>query len=179
MDFETISIDQNHAELIYSLMICKKPKSTLEIGIGSGLITTKIINAYRYNNLPLNVDCVDNFYDWNGIIPDHIKAIDGINLISLSEEKFTYTCDKQYDFIISDADHFNAHKWIKQTCSLLNNSGILIYHDITNNMFPNLATILDYFNQNKMTYSSLLFNKSTLPIERCHRGLLIVQKIAE
>ena len=176
MDLNFISIDKNHIDLIYSLLICAKPIKTLEIGIGSGLVTQKIVEAYEYNKIKPQIDCVDNFFDWNQHMPEHISKLKSVNIINMSEEHFISSCNNTYDFIISDADHYNTHKWIDQTCGLLNKSGILIYHDITNSMFPNLLSILNYFQTNRTNYSHFLFNKSTLAGERCHRGLLVIQK---
>ena len=170
-------MDKNHIDLIYSLIISQKPRSILELGIGSGFLTCKILEAISYNEIhQTTFDCVDNFIDWGYNIPDHIREIRGINIIINSEENFVKSCKNKYDFIISDADHPNCHRWITETCSLLNDGGILIYHDVTNQDFPNLKSILDHFNKLPTTYSTLLFNKSSKANERCSRGLLIINK---
>lgn len=176
MDLNYIAIDNNHIELIYGIIISHKPQNILEIGIGSGLLTKKILSAFKYNGIKNNLDCVDNFFDWSGIAPSHILDIKDINLIYKSEEEFIRTCEKKYDLIISDADHFNSHKWIDKTCCLLNENGILIYHDITNKMFPNLSSIISFFEINSSKYSYFIFNKNSRNDERCDRGLLIVYR---
>lgn len=170
-----ICIDDNHLMLIYALIISNKPKNVLELGIGSGKTTQTIINGFIYNQMPLSIDCVDNFYDWGGKSPDHIKDLYSlVNIINMSERTFITNSTKRYDFIISDADHSHAHLWIKETINLLNDNGILIYHDITNPSFPNLSDIIKYMNN--FNYKYLLFNKNSLPNERCERGLLVIQK---
>lgn len=170
---DKISIDSNHIELIYALIICHKPNSVLELGIGSGNTTHKIIEAFKYNGIETNIDCVDNFYDWAGQIPDHIKDIKSINLIVTDEKTFIDECSKTYDFIISDADHEHTHLWTEKTIGLLNPNGILIYHDITNNTYPNLHSILDFVKSKG--YRFMLFNQNSRSTERCDRGLLIIQ----
>jgi predicted O-methyltransferase YrrM len=170
-------MDKNHIDLIYGLIISQKPRSILELGIGSGSLTRRILDGMLYNEIQSTTfECVDNFIDWNYNIPDHIGKMHGMNVIVSSEESFVKSCTSKYDFIVSDADHANCHRWIKETCSLLNDSGILIYHDVTNQDFPNLKNILTYFNELPIMYSTLLFNKSSKTSERCNRGLLIVNK---
>lgn len=176
MDLDYIAMDKNHIELIYGIIISQKPKKVLEIGIGSGLLTQKILSAFAYNCMEINLDCVDNFFDWSGKIPSHILKLKNINLIQTSEENFINTCETKYDTIISDADHFNSHKWIEKTCALLNDGGILIFHDITNKMFPNLLSIISFFESNTNTYSYVIFNKNSRNDERCDRGLLVVHR---
>lgn len=175
---ETISIDNNHIQLIYSLILCHKPKSILEIGIGSGNTTYKIIEAIKYNQNNTKLDCVDNFFDWKGNMPEHIQNIynmyaDTINLIQLDEQTFINHCNTKYDFIISDADHEHTNLWVDKTVNLLNPNGILIYHDITNPTYNNLLDIVRY--TKKYNYNTLLFNQSSRPDERCYRGILVIQ----
>lgn len=169
-----VQIDNNHIELIYGLILSNKPKSCLELGIGSGLTTKKIIEAFEYNKIIPNIDCVDNFYDWSGNIPQHIKELNTINLIMSDEYSYIQSCKKKYDFIISDADHMNAHKWVKETIDLCNNNGIIIYHDVTNPIFPNLYEIILQIKKLNLRY--FLFNRNSLSEERCDRGLLVIQK---
>lgn len=168
-----VKIDDNHLSLIYSLIISHKPKNCLELGIGSGITTEHIIKAFIYNNIPLDIDCVDSFYDWQGICPPHISNIKDINLMISEEEHYVVNCPKKYDFIVSDADHFNSHKWIKNTFNLLNINGIIVFHDITNKTFPNLYTIVKYTQEQKYNY--MLFNTNSRTEERCDRGMLIVK----
>lgn len=170
---DKISIDYNHIQLIYALLISHKPKNVLEIGIGSARTTLRIIDAFKYNNIEIDIDCVDNFFDWKGQIPEHIKHIKDINLIVSDEYNFIDTCKKRYDFIISDADHENTDKWVEQTIKLLNPNGILIYHDITNPSYQNLNNIIEYVKNNNYQY--MIFNKNSKSHERCDRGLIIIK----
>lgn len=171
---ELISIDLNHLDLIYSLIICNKPINCLELGIGSGATTKKIIEAFRYNELNFNIDCVDNFFDWGGSCPKHISELKNINTFVSSEYEYITSCSKKYDFIISDADHYNTHKWLMETLNLLNSKGILIYHDVNNIDFPNLKSLIDQVEQ--LNLNHMIFNKNSKINERCHRGLLVIQK---
>lgn len=175
MNLNHIAIDHNHLELIYSLVICHKPKNVLELGIGSAYTTQKILNGFQYNKINTDLDCVDNFFDWNGICPEHIsKLIPNIKLIISNEKDFVMNCTQKYDMIISDADHGNTDKWVDSTMNLLNDDGIVIYHDVTNLDFPNLNNIISYMQ--KYHHNFLLFNKSSLSNERCARGLLVAKK---
>lgn len=170
-----VAIDDNHIQLIHSLIICNKPSTILEIGVGSGLVTKTIINAFRYNEIINKITCVDNFLDWNGNTPAGFETFHhDIEFIKSDEKKFIYTCDSKYDFIISDADHHHTNEWVDKTFSLLNNGGILIYHDVTNIDFPNLFDIIRFVQNNNIRYT--VFNKSSKSSERCERGLLIIFK---
>lgn len=174
MNLDHIKIDDNHLELIYSLVICHKPKSVLELGIGSGYTTRKIIDGFIYNNIQINLDCVDNFYDWHGNCPEHINDLkDNIRLIVSNEQDYIYQCKNYYDMIISDADHGHTDQWIDKTIGILNTNGILIYHDVTNKDFPNLYRIIEYIKLHQYRY--FLFNQNSLLSERCQRGLLVIQ----
>jgi len=170
-----VAIDHNHIELIGSLIKCNKPESILEIGIGSGLVTNKIIEAVHYNHMKLNLTCVDNFIDWNGHVPIGFATFkDLINFISSDEKSFVAKCELTYDFIISDADHHHTNEWVDKTINLLNKGGILIYHDVTNKDFKNLYNIVIHAQKHRLNH--VVFNKSSKPGERCERGLLVIFK---
>jgi predicted O-methyltransferase YrrM len=171
---DVIKMDDNHINLIYSLLINRKPKNVLELGIGSGKVTEQIINAFEYNGIPANLDCVDNFFDWNGVCPDHISDIKTANIIVSDEWEYISRCNKKYDFIVSDADHTNTDKWVIDTMNLLNIDGMVVYHDVTNPMFPNLYRIIQFADVNNLNY--FVFNKSSRSDEKCERGLLVIQK---
>jgi predicted O-methyltransferase YrrM len=169
------AMDSNHIDLIGSLIKCSKPNSILEIGVGSGLVTKVIIDAVNYNQMLLNLTCVDNFLDWNGNTPPGFGTFRNIiKFIKQSEKEFIHSCNQQFDFIVSDADHHHTNEWIDRTFSLLAKNGILIYHDVTNINFTNLYDIINYVKMNNIRYS--LFNKSSLNTERCERGLLVIYK---
>lgn len=168
-------MDFNHIHLIGSLILSHKPKSVLEIGVGTGLVTKKIINAFAYNNIPVDLTCVDNFTDWRGSTPTGFETYQQqIKFIPKDEKEFVSSCLNTYDFIVSDADHYRTNKWFDKTYSLLNNKGILVYHDVTNKQFPNLYDIVKYVETNNINH--VIFNKSSLDTERCDRGLLVIFK---
>jgi predicted O-methyltransferase YrrM len=170
-----VAMDHNHIELIGSLIKCNKPKTVLEIGIGSGLVTKTIIDSFSFNEMEIRLTCVDNFIDWNGNTPLGFETyMDIINFISKDERTFIHECNSTYDFIISDADHHHTNEWIDKTLNILNPGGILIYHDVTNKDFVNLYSIINYVQQHKLNH--FLFNKNSKPTERCDRGLLIINK---
>ena len=170
-----VAMDRNHIHLIHALITCNKTESVLEIGIGSGLVTNSIIDAFNYNQQQVNLTCVDNFLDWNGNAPIGFERFqDSIKFIHSNEKEFVSTHKLTYDFIISDADHHHTNEWVDKTFNLLNPNGILIYHDVTNKDFPNLFEIVQFAKNNKIRYS--LFNKSSLSDERCERGLLVIYK---
>lgn len=174
---EIVKIDDAHCYLIYGLILSHKPSNILELGIGSGKTTDLIINAVNYNQNKANITVVDNWYDFNFIEPPEARVKYGslVNLINSSEKDYVFNCKEKYDFILSDADHFNTEKWFEHVYSnLLVQDGILIYHDVTNASFPNLKSILDKCILNKLNYQ--LFNQNTLVNERCDRGLLIIKK---
>jgi len=170
-----VAMDDNHIQLIYSLILCNKPNTILEIGIGSGLVTKTIIDAFHYNQMPTKITCIDSFLDWNGNIPIGFETFhDIIDFKQSNEKDFIFNCTETYDFIISDADHHHTNEWVDKTYNLLNTGGILIYHDVTNSDFPNLFDILRFVRDNKIRYG--LFNKSSKSTERCERGLLVIFK---
>jgi predicted O-methyltransferase YrrM len=171
-----VAIDDNHVQLIKSLVMCNKPKTILEIGIGSGIVTKAVIDASRYNNISTFITCVDNFLDWGGKPP--VGLVDLLNectsFVRSNEKDFIYSTAEKYDFIVSDADHQHTHEWVSKTYDLLNTGGILIYHDVTNKEYPNLYEIVRYVQRYNINH--VLLNRSSLPNERCERGLLVIFK---
>jgi predicted O-methyltransferase YrrM len=154
-----IEIDTAHRQLILGLILSSKPKTILELGYGTGLTNQVIHEGIRLNQLG-TVTVVDNFYD--GIV------FDTPGLVISSEEDFVHTTQDKFDFIVSDADHFNSHKWVDKTISLLTPNGIAVFHDVTCPMFPNLRSSMDAYP------TGILFNISSIPGEQCERGLYII-----
>jgi len=172
-----VKMDRCHFDLIYGLLVSHKPRSVLELGMGSGAGTNLILAAFDYNNIPnVHLTCVDNWLDWDYQKPKEVKQYEdcGVEVITSTEYDFVTTCDSTYDFIISDTDHFRAEQWFDKTLSLLNPGGLLIYHDVTNPEIPNLARILQETREQGLIH--LLLNKSTRLDEHCERGLLVIQK---
>lgn len=170
-----VKMDENHIDLIYSLIISSKPKKILEIGVGTGAVSLKLLNATEYNQITPDITCVDNFYDWNGQQPNGFEEFkDNFKFVISDEKSFVESCSEKFDFIVSDADHLRTNEWVDKTLNLLNDGGILIYHDVTNPSYPNLFEIVNYVRENQINY--MIFNKNSLQNERCERGLLVIQK---
>lgn len=169
-----VKIDQSHLDLIYGLLTASKPKKVLELGMGSGIATDVILKAFAYNEIPLNLTCVDNWHDWHFIKPPEIARYEsnGVKVITSPEKDFVFSCHEKYDFIVSDADHDHAQDWFEKTLSLLRDHGILIYHDVTNPDFANLYTIYQKVQNQQLPH--MLFNVSSKPNEKCERGLLVI-----
>jgi len=180
---ESVKMDINHAELIKGLVMASKPTNILEMGVGGARSMDSVIDAIEYNQNNPIYTVVDNWCDFAGSIPQEFLEIYGpyiTNLISSVEREFVFSTKDTYDFIISDADHHHTNEWFEYVYNnLLQNGGILIYHDINlfpekRDSFPNLAEI--YHKCNELNINYKLFNKSTLPNERCHRGLMVIFK---
>lgn len=94
------------------------------------------------------------------------------NITTSDEKAFVFSTKKTFDFIFSDADHNNAQDWFSYTYDkLLQKDGILIYHDVD---IPNLRRIYLAAQKQKLRYK--LFDRNSLPNERCNRGLLVIFK---
>jgi predicted O-methyltransferase YrrM len=189
---EGVKIDVAHAHLITGLVKANKPKTVLEFGIGGGESTDAILEGLEYNQQAYKYTLVDNWYDW---MPNNIKGLPDavgecpagviekygsrIEIVTSPEQKYVFDCDKEFDFIMSDGDHHQADQWFEYVyVNLLNPGGILIYHDINvfnePNSFPNLINI--YTRCQEYGISHQLFNRNSLPTERCQRGLLAIFK---
>ncbi len=168
-----VPMDDNHIALIKSLVTCSKPMAILELGIGSGAVTSALLEAMAYNRNGVTLTCVDNFTDWGGDAPDGMKDLP-VNLVVQSEREFVASCRDRFDFIVSDADHDRSNEWIAGTLALLSEGGIAVFHDVSNPDYPNLLSIIQHVKSNGMSH--VVFNKSSIPDERCHRGILVVFK---
>lgn len=165
MDFKTITSDGNpflnvavddcHLDLVYGLVRSHKPDNVLELGVGSGKTTVVLIKALKKNEKFKKLTLVDNWIDWKGNKPTHIHELEEyIDIVESDEKEFIFSCNKSFDFIFSDADHWNTDKWFEYVYDrILSNNGILIYHDVsceenfpihdkTETRFPNLENIL-------------------------------------
>ena len=171
-----VKMDQAHIMLIYGTALAAKPLTILELGIGSGAVTTALLNAIMYNNCG-TLTVVDNWLDWNGVRPEIVGLAhtSKINIIDGDEENVVRAwAPGTVDLIVSDADHTNAHKWFETTMRLLTKNGVAFFHDVTNPMFPNLGTL--ELQAKQYGYGHCLFNKSSLDHEKCERGLLMVMQ---
>lgn len=170
---DEVAIDANHINLIASLVVCSKPKSILELGIGSGSTTSALMEAIAYNRNDAKLTCVDNFNDWDGFPPSGVFDIP-VELIVKSERDFIAGCTEKYSFIVSDADHDRSHEWAVKTLALLDDGGIAVFHDVCNPSYSNLASIVGIVEWAKLPH--IVFNQSSRDDERCDRGLLVVFK---
>jgi len=179
---EIVKIDANHAEFVRSLVTCAKPHRVLELGFGAGESTRAILSGLRYNMQAFDYTVVDNWFDFQGIIPEATNSPEyaEIRFITSAEHEFVDMFlqggMQRYDFIFSDADHCNTQLWFHQVYEhMLAPGGILLYHDVTNTeSFPNLMQIYEAVVRNN--YRHLLFNRNSRQDERCDRGLLAIFK---
>lgn len=176
---DIVKIDKNHAMLLTGLIVSQKPSSILEIGLGGGESADAIISGLNYNNKNFTYTLVDNWYDWGFKIPEDINIKYGkiMNIISMSEKDFIFSCNNKYDFIMSDGDHHNTDQWFDYVYdNLLNENGILIYHDVNliENEFINLRNIYNRSKERGLKFR--LFNQNSLNNERCQRGLMVIFK---
>lgn len=185
-----IQVDEAHVALINGLVKSQKPVNILELGLGSGTTTDAILDGLHFNQQPFNFTLVDLWLEreWGGD-PDQFisgscppEAVEKyspyINIVTSDEREYVFNCGKTFDFIMSDADHFNTQKWFEYVYSeLLEPNGILIYHDVTDRGFTNLREILEKCKLYNLRFS--LFNKNSRSDERCDRGLLVIYKPEE
>jgi predicted O-methyltransferase YrrM len=177
---ENIKIDKAHAMLLTGLVKAQKPTAILEMGVGGGRSLDGILEGLEYNQQPYDYTLVDNFLDFQYEIPHELpeRYGDRIKIVKSDEKDYVLNCDKKFDFIMSDADHYHTQEWFEHVYdNLLNDGGILVYHDVNvfdSNAFKNLLEILDKCKEQKKSH--MLFNKSSLPEEQCKRGLLVIFK---
>lgn len=165
-----IAIDRAHCDLIYGLIASSKPRDVLELGFGSGASSLAIRMAIRFNQSACNYTIVDNWYDWQGNRPG-LHMPDFVRIVDQDETEFCNSLKPDsFDFILSDADHANAEKNAGRLYYALRESGIMIFHDVTNPGWPNLRMLQHSY------ASSVLFHKSSREDEECDRGLLVVFK---
>jgi predicted O-methyltransferase YrrM len=176
---DAVKVDKAHAETIKGLIYGQKPTKVLELGLGGGESTEAILEGLAYNKQKYEYTLVDNWVDYGYKMPEGVMEMysDRINVVTSDEKEFVFSTKDKYDFIFSDADHYRTNLWFEYVYdNLLEKDGILIYHDI--NFFEecllNLREI--YYTCVKRNLKFKLFNRNSLPDERCHRGLLVIFK---
>jgi predicted O-methyltransferase YrrM len=167
-----VAIDAAHALFISGAVLSKKPSNILEVGIGTGYVTAHLLYSIAYNKVG-KLTCIDNWNDTGGKEPPHIQSIRdaGVNVIVQYEHQFVPSCeDNTYDFVISDGDHRNSHKWIDEYLRITQNDGFMFFHDTNCKHYPNLNVI------EKRVKECGLFNYhftvSSREDEECENGLL-------
>jgi predicted O-methyltransferase YrrM len=176
---ESIKIDVAHSNLLTGLVMANKPKTILELGIGGGRSTDAILAGLEYNQQKYDYTLVDNWYDFGYTPPMEVMSKYGpkMKIVTSPEKEFVFSCDKQYDFIMSDADHHHTNEWFEYVYdNLLEDDGILCYHDVNllEDVFINLRDIHTKCKERNLTH--FLFNKNSIPGERCQRGFLVIFK---
>jgi predicted O-methyltransferase YrrM len=174
---QLVAVDHCHAALVFALVLSQKPQDLLEIGMGSGKSADAILEALAFNGRHRSYTLVDNWYDFSGQMPAAVreKYQSKVDLVTADEESFVANCRDRYDFIFSDGDHTRADQWFDRVYDgLLRENGILIYHDVANPMFPNLAKICEACVRRGIAHR--VFDANSRPDERCDRGLLVIFK---
>jgi len=167
------SIDKSHVMYIASTVLARKPKRILEVGIGSGYVTTNLFYSLKYNGKG-TLTCVDNWHDWHGKEPKHVKNLrdKGIKIITQSEKDFVKNCeDNSFDFLVSDGDHHNSGTWINEYLRIIENDGFMFFHDTNlKDDYPKLQLIEKRILQLQLPYFH--YKISSRDDEQCENGLL-------
>lgn len=177
---EMIKVDLVHSNMIGALVAANKSKNILELGIGGGRSTDAILSALEFNRQPYQYTLVDNWNDFGFVQPQIVTDTyaSRINLVTANEKDFIDACTTTYDFIMSDADHMRTQEWFEHVYDdILEPGGILCYHDVNlfeSEHFVNLRQI--YYKCQERKLNHMLFNKNSIPGERCQRGLLVIFK---
>jgi predicted O-methyltransferase YrrM len=166
------AMDVCHADLIYGAAISAKPANILELGIGTGMVTERLLNAIAYNGIG-KLTSVDNLVDdanWPRIEYDGLKAR-GANVV-LSDEWEFVCCTKNstFDFLVSDADH--GGKWFDSHSRICAPGALMFFHDTATPSYPGLYSIEPKVKA--LGWPCIHFKKSSRTDERCERGLLMV-----
>ncbi len=170
------AIDEAHIMLICGLVYSQKPTRILEFGYGTGVTTDAILEACRFNQIKPDYTVVDNWVDWGGRMPWQAKLLaDKVTFWEQDESEFVREDAGKYDFIVCDADHTRTQEnWVPIYDRLLDEGGIVVFHDVTNPDFSNLYQIVIQVKNAVLEHA--LFNKNSRADEQCDRGLLVVFK---
>jgi hypothetical protein len=176
---ESVKVDIAHSNLLTGLVMANKPKYVLELGVGGGRSTDAILAGLEYNQQLFKYTLVDNWYDFGFVMPEEVgnKYGSTVEIVTSDEKDYVFSHVKNFDFIMSDADHHNTNEWFEHVYdNLLMDGGILCYHDINlvEESFVNLREIYNKCQERNITH--MLFNKNSLPYEKCQRGLLVIFK---
>jgi predicted O-methyltransferase YrrM len=170
-----IAIDCAHNLLIIGSVLARKPRQILELGFGTGYLTKSLMCAINFNTSGA-LTTVDNWYDTKGEEPHTAKELRaaGLNLVNSGEEEFVRRAPTDfYDFLISDADHYNSLKWVDQYLRVVQHDGMLFFHDTNQpQTFAKLARLEAEIIRRKLP--CFHFKQNSRPDERCDRGLLFV-----
>jgi predicted O-methyltransferase YrrM len=172
-DRNPVALDKAHNLFVVGLILATKPKRILELGIGSGFLTSSIIYALQYNRLG-TLTSVDNWFDTYGVEPHLVTELRkaGVDCVVSGEEEYVRNAPtNHFDILISDGDHYNSPKWLDQHLRIVRPQGILLFHDTNNNsMFPALSSIEPALIE--LGLWCYHFTANSRHGERCDRGLL-------
>lgn len=172
------AIDTSHALLVAGLVAAKKPEVTLELGIGSTYLT-RVLLAALIGNQRGTLRSVDNFFDWGGNKPPHIKDLEremsSWQVTVADESDFLRTAlSSQFDMIISDGDHTRGYQNAPDIFRICKPGGIMIFHDTQSELFRLLGRLPARVHG--LGYSSFHFTQESRSDEKTSRGLLVVSK---
>ena len=127
-----VAVDRCHNLFLIGALLSKKPERVIELGIGTGYITSSLIYALRYNRKG-SLTCVDNWSEWGGNEPDGIDAYRsaGVEIVApMAEEEFVKNCPSDsYDVLISDADPFLSGLWVDEHLRITKHNGFMFFHN--------------------------------------------------
>src|ERR1700737_3863644 len=77
-----VAIDLAHNVFLVGAVLARKPERVLELGIGSGYVTTSLLHALRFNRKG-RLTSVDNWFDWGGAEPAFVAPLRtaGVNVV--------------------------------------------------------------------------------------------------
>jgi predicted O-methyltransferase YrrM len=152
----------------------KKPKSYLEIGIGNGgsWMTFSYVNRESLEKS----HAVDNLSYYQAIGQkieeiDYVKSflsenIKEVNFFNSNSYEYLKDCKEKYDVIFIDGDH--GYEGVKSdyiNCiPLINEGGIMIFHDINSKGAPG---VVKFWNEYKKNHS----NKEFVFSDTCGMGI--------
>ncbi len=144
LGFDEVPISSSPQYTLYRLLRYLQPKTVLEIGTQEGSSALIMALAFRDNDIPIDITCVDPFFpsgdndgfstlaNWfNNIYSSGFKS--GIQLLLSSSEIILPQISRMYDFIFVDGSH--AYEHVRQDCllslKLLKDGGYFMVHDTT------------------------------------------------
>ena len=114
---ETRSVDRCHNIFLVGSVLSKKPRSILELGIGTGSLTVSMIYALRYNGVG-ELTCVDDWSAWGGQEPAGVDEIrdGGVKMVApICVSDYLRQCrDAAFDMVVADAIHLSSKDVLDQ-----------------------------------------------------------------
>ena len=172
------ALDQAHALLLAGLVTSQKPVRMLELGIGSGYATRVLLRALDFNQQG-ELLSVDNFFDWNGQKPEHVRSMErerpDWRVAQSDETEFLRASETEiFDFILSDGDHTRGYQNAADVFRICRAGGLVVFHDTNNELFRLLSRLPGRCQQ--LRFPGFHFIRRSRSDEMTDRGLLVVQK---